>query len=106
MFDIGFWELAIIAVVALFVLGPEKLPGAARTAGLWIRKARETVSSVQNEIERELAQEELKKILDQETMDNLEEFRKEVDDATRLDELKDVKADLDQLQDDTRHVRK
>ena len=40
MFDIGFSELLVIAVVALLVLGPERLPKAARFAGLWVRKAR------------------------------------------------------------------
>ena len=40
MFDIGFSELLVIAVVALLVLGPERLPKAARYAGLWVRKAR------------------------------------------------------------------
>ena len=40
MFDIGFSELLVIAVVALLVLGPERLPTAARFAGLWVRKAR------------------------------------------------------------------
>jgi sec-independent protein translocase protein TatB len=35
MFDIGFWELTIIGVVALLVIGPDKLPGIARTAGMW-----------------------------------------------------------------------
>ncbi|MCM2321560.1 MAG: Sec-independent protein translocase protein TatB, partial [Pseudomonas sp.] len=36
MFDVGFSELLLVALVALLVLGPERLPGAARTAGLWI----------------------------------------------------------------------
>lgn len=61
MFDVGFSELLIIAVVALLVLGPERLPKAARFAGLWVRKARAQWYSVKAELERELAQEELKK---------------------------------------------
>ncbi len=60
MFDIGTGELALIAVVALLVLGPERLPGAARTAGALLRKARQSWSNVREEIERELAAEELK----------------------------------------------
>jgi sec-independent protein translocase protein TatB len=40
MFDIGFWEMAFIGVIALVVIGPERLPGVARTAGLWVGKAR------------------------------------------------------------------
>jgi len=63
MFDIGMGELGLIAVVALLVLGPERLPGAARTAGALLRKARQSWHSVQQEIERELAAEELKRNL-------------------------------------------
>ncbi len=61
MFDIGFSELLIIAVVALLVLGPERLPKAARFAGLWVRRARAQWYSVKAEFEREIAQEELVK---------------------------------------------
>ena len=60
MFDFGTGELALIAVVALLVLGPERLPGAARTAGALLRRARASWQSVRSEIERELAAEELK----------------------------------------------
>lgn len=61
MFDIGFSELLVIAVVALVVLGPERLPKAARFAGLWLRKARAQWYSVKAEFERELAADELKR---------------------------------------------
>jgi sec-independent protein translocase protein TatB len=60
MFDIGTGELGLIAVIALLVLGPERLPGAARTAGALLRKARQSWHNVRDEIERELAAEELK----------------------------------------------
>lgn len=60
MFDVGFSEVLLIAVVALLVLGPERLPKAARFAGLWIRRARGQWDAVRNELERELAAEELK----------------------------------------------
>jgi sec-independent protein translocase protein TatB len=63
MFDIGFSELLVIAVVALIVLGPERLPKAARFAGLWVRRARAQWYSVKDELERELASEELKRNL-------------------------------------------
>ena len=63
MFDVGFSELLIIAVVALLVLGPERLPKAARFAGLWVRKARAQWYSVKSELELELAQEEMKQHL-------------------------------------------
>ncbi len=54
MFDIGFWELAIISIVALLVMGPEKLPGLVRDASKWTRKIRRFVTQTRNEIEREL----------------------------------------------------
>lgn len=63
MFDVGFSELFIIAVVALLVLGPERLPKAARFAGLWVRKARAQWYAVKSEFEFEMAQEEMKKHL-------------------------------------------
>lgn len=65
MFDIGFSELLVIAVVALVVLGPERLPKAARFAGLWVRRARAQWDSVKQELERELQAEELKRELEE-----------------------------------------
>lgn len=63
MFDVGFSELVVIGVVALVVIGPDRLPRAARTAGLWMGRARRFVSSVKADIERDLAADELKKTL-------------------------------------------
>lgn len=63
MFDVGMGEVGLIAVVALLVLGPERLPVAARTVGAVLRKARQSWQSVRSEIERELAAEELKQTL-------------------------------------------
>ncbi|HEV8695257.1 MAG TPA: Sec-independent protein translocase protein TatB [Lysobacter sp.] len=74
MFDIGFGEIFLIAVVALLVLGPERLPKAARFAGLWVRRARAQWYSVKAELENELADEELKRSLRQ-TQDQLREAR-------------------------------
>ena len=54
MFDIGFSELLLFGVIALIVLGPEKLPQAARTAGQWYAKLRRMISTLQSEIESEL----------------------------------------------------
>ena len=59
MFDIGFWELVVIAVVALVVLGPERLPSAIRTTTHWIRLIRSTANSVKAELEQELKLQEL-----------------------------------------------
>ena len=63
MFDIGFSELLLIAVVALVVLGPARLPKAARFAGLWVRRARAQWYAVKSELEHELAAEELQRSL-------------------------------------------
>jgi sec-independent protein translocase protein TatB len=63
MFDVGFWELLMIGVVALVVVGPERLPRMARVAGLWLGRARRVLGSVKAEIDRELKAEELKEIL-------------------------------------------
>ena len=63
MFDIGFWELVMIAVIALLVVGPDKLPDVARTAGKWVGRARRFVSDVKTDIDRELKQEEIRKAL-------------------------------------------
>ncbi|MDX1695289.1 MAG: Sec-independent protein translocase protein TatB [Ketobacteraceae bacterium] len=54
MFDIGFFELILIAVIALLVLGPERLPHAVRMTGAWISKFRRAATSVREEIEREV----------------------------------------------------
>ena len=63
MFDIGALELVLIGVVALLVVGPERLPKLARTAGLWVGHARRALTSVKAEIDREVKAEELKEIL-------------------------------------------
>jgi sec-independent protein translocase protein TatB len=86
MFDLGFSELLLVAVVALIVLGPERLPKAARFVGLWVRRARAQWDSVKVELERELAAEELKRDL-QESRDAIQDLdaslRATGDDARR-----------------------
>jgi sec-independent protein translocase protein TatB len=64
MFDVGFSELLIIALVALIVLGPERLPRAARMAGAFVRRARAQWESVRAELERELETERVKADID------------------------------------------
>jgi len=64
VFDIGFWELTLIAVVALLVIGPERLPEVARKAGMWVGRMRRFVTNVKADIDRELRQEELRKALE------------------------------------------
>jgi len=54
MFDIGFWELSVVMVVALLVIGPERLPLVAKKAGLWAGKASRMIRSVKADIDLEL----------------------------------------------------
>ncbi len=63
MFDIGFSELILIMIVVLLVVGPERLPRVARTAGLYLGRARRMVATVKADVARELAAEDLKKTL-------------------------------------------
>lgn len=65
MFDIGFWELVLVGLIALLVFGPERLPRVAREAALWVRKARTVVSSVKEEINHELELQDLKQTMTQ-----------------------------------------
>jgi sec-independent protein translocase protein TatB len=75
MFDIGFLELAIIAVVGLIVIGPERLPEVARTVGTWVGKFRRFVSSVKSDIERELRQDEIRKAIERDAgLDELKQI--------------------------------
>ncbi len=60
MFDIGFWEIAIIGVVALLVVGPERLPALARTTGLYVGRMRRFINQVKQDVESELHAQELK----------------------------------------------
>ena len=70
MFDVGFWELILIAVVALVVVGPERLPRMARVAGLWLGRAQRMLGSVKAEIDRELKADELKEIMRKQAASN------------------------------------
>lgn len=65
MFDIGFSELLVIAVVALLVIGPERLPKVARTAGHLFGRLQRYVNDVKSDIQRELELDELKKLRSQ-----------------------------------------
>ena len=96
MFEISFPELIILAVVALLVLGPERLPRAAQFAGLWVRRARAHWHAVKTDFERELADDELRKSLEatrtalKEAQSSFRESMDEVDAAARGVETPDV----------------
>lgn len=79
MFDIGFPELLIVSVVALLVLGPERLPEALRTLGLWFGRMRRSFSAVKIEIEREIGMDEVRRQLHNEAiMDEMRELESDV----------------------------
>ncbi len=90
MFDFGFGELLVVAVVALLVLGPERLPGAARTAGRMLRKLRQSWTNVRDEVQREIHAEDLKRQVNDAVMKGRdaaeglgEEARRHMDDIVR-----------------------
>ena len=98
MFDIGFSELLLLAVISLLVLRPERLPGAVRTATTWISRIRRSFNEVRSELERELNTTELKQDLhNQSILKQLEDTGRELNqdlDAVRAG-LKDLHFDVD-----------
>ncbi len=96
MFDIGFWELSLIGIMALIVLGPERLPGAARTAGRMLGKARRMVTDIKRDLKDELDAAELA---------DLKSVKADLEDATRsfksnvessMDEAKEAMSPMDE----------
>ena len=63
MFDVGFWEITLILILALVIIGPERLPAAARKAGFYVGKARRYIEGVRSEVESELDINEFKRML-------------------------------------------
>lgn len=77
MFDIGFSELLLVGLVALVVLGPERLPGAVRTTSLWIGRLKRSFSNIKAEVEREIGADEIRRQLHNEHILDLERQMKE-----------------------------
>lgn len=69
MFDIGFAELLVLAVIAMVVVGPERLPGVLRTVGKTVGQARRFMTGLQNQIEQEIKLDELNKKIMAESKD-------------------------------------
>ena len=80
MFDFGFWELAIIMVVALLVVGPERLPVLAGQAGRWLGKAKRIMNSLRTDIESEIKAAELKEILEKQ-QNEISELKETIQEA-------------------------
>ena len=96
MFDIGFSEIVVIAVVALIVIGPERLPKAARTLGHLFGRLQRYVADVKSDINREMELDELRK-LQQQVTSAAQEIETSVSSAARDFEsgVRSVEADLD-----------
>lgn len=69
MFDIGFAEVLVLAIIGMVVIGPERLPGVARTVGKYLGQARRTLTGLQNQIEQEIKLDELNRKIMAETKD-------------------------------------
>jgi sec-independent protein translocase protein TatB len=88
MFDVAFSELVVIGLVALIVIGPERLPKVARTAGILLGRLQRYVSDVKADINREIQLEELKKM-----QDNVAAQVRDMEQSVN-DQLKTVESDL------------
>lgn len=101
MFDIGFPELIMISIVALLVIGPEKLPETVRTITLWIGRIQRSFSNIKREIENEIGAEEIRQQIHNEAiMKELEEAKQTIDEADK--EVKDAIRSIEQDADDTK----
>ena len=96
MFDLGFAEMVVIAIVALLVIGPERLPTVARKAGVYFARLRRFVTSVKADVEREFRTDELQRMLQQQ-QDELQslkeivnETKQEADIGSIADSLRDT----------------
>ncbi|MBV1914792.1 MAG: Sec-independent protein translocase protein TatB [Pseudomonadales bacterium] len=83
MFDIGFTELLIVGVVALLVVGPERLPEAVKTAALWLGRARGMLSDAKESIKDEIGLDDIRQQLHNETvLSDLKQAQERVNQAT------------------------
>ena len=104
MFDVGFSEVVIIAIIALVILGPERLPKVARTIGFWVGKARRMVADVKTDIAREMRESELADLrkLGDEISDVKNEFQsaagKVADDSGVESVVESIKKSADDIQ--------
>ncbi len=93
MFDVGFWELCLVGLVSLLVIGPEKLPKAARVAGFWLGKTRNMLALAKAEMQQELQAEEMRQILKEQA--GGEEIKTLIEDSS--DVVSDIKTTLKSL---------
>ncbi len=93
MFEVGFSEILMVGLVALLVIGPEKLPKVARMAGYWIGKSKRMVAAVKQEISEEFQAEELRQSLKNQS--GLNELQKLVEETSN--DLRNIKESISSL---------
>lgn len=98
MFDFSFWELAIVLIVALVVVGPDKLPIVAAKVGRWVGKAKRMMMSVRSDIEEELKAAELKEMLEKQQSE-ISQLRNILNDS-HADAQKEIQNALDSIPSD------
>jgi len=82
MTGVGFFEILLIGVVGLLILGPDKLPGALRTMALWIGRFRRSFDDIKRDIEKEIGADEIRRQLRNEAiMDKFQEGKKQITDT-------------------------
>lgn len=90
MFDIGFFELLVIGVVGLVVIGPERLPETARAVGLWIGRLKRSLRETRSELEKQLGADDIRRQLhNEEVMRSLEATRRQIEDAVQEGVIED-----------------
>ena len=95
--DIGIQEILLISVIALIILGPERLPEAVRTIAVWLGRIRRSFNEIKTEIEREIDADEIKRqIHNEDVLHELAKTQHEVGDAVEAinEELRDVDRSL------------
>jgi sec-independent protein translocase protein TatB len=96
MFDFSFAEMLVVGVVALIVIGPERLPSVARKAGTYVARLRRFVSNVRTDVERELRTDELQRMLKQQ-QDELQSLKDVVNETRHDADLDSIKKNVEQV---------
>lgn len=94
MFDIGFWELCLVAIIGMVVLGPERLPVAIRTVKRWVNTVRQLSDNVKQELSEELRIQELHQNLKKAEQANMQNLSPEV--AASVEQLKQAAAEVNE----------
>ncbi len=94
MFDMGFSEMLVIGIVALIVIGPERLPAVARKAGVYFARIRRFVSNVRSDVEREFRTDELQRMLQQQ-QEELSSLKDIVNDTKQDADLGAIKESIE-----------